>query len=155
MQWRWNSSLFHQHTSQRVPIETEFCPWPFNHVLVIQPASDNHTPLRGRLHGYGYEAQPLDERTQCLVQWLVELLWVVIKPLNNLCPSETLTSILHDWTLLPLLPFCVCFFLLFFLFRLILFQCKDPKIHREYLLVLIFREICFMALLHFKLVSLT
>lgn len=124
MQWRWNSSLFHQHTSQRVPIETEFCPWPFNHVLVIQPASDNHTPLRGRLHGYGYEAQPLDERTQCLVQWLVELLWVVIKPLNNLCPSETLlTSISHDWTLLPLLPFCVCFFLLFFLFRLILFQC--------------------------------
>lgn len=64
------SSLFHQ--TKVGASRDSFC-WSFT-----TSWSSNQreiTPWR-RLHGYSYEAQPLDERTLYLVQWLVELHWV-------------------------------------------------------------------------------
>lgn len=43
-----------------------------HHVSVTQPARDNPLTTSPWLQLL-YEAQPLDERTQYLVQWLVEL----------------------------------------------------------------------------------
>lgn len=54
------------------PVRTQLC-WP---LTTSRSSTQRAITLWRRLHGYGYEAQPLDERTQCLIQWLVELHWV-------------------------------------------------------------------------------